>query len=548
MDPLSVLPLECLQRILETLAQDNNSAALAALLRTSRYFSTVTLPFLYKEPFKFAPFVSHHNEKEDIPIVSRIPTRILFTSLSHSNLSRILSLGLEPITDPTMDAEPTTATATATATTLNGSTSLDYLVQIRHLHFQPWAIGVDHLWKWSHAPLSVLAYIQTEEFVQKCKLSNLTPIPNWLGIPKLDSEFYQRCYQVLFFREASWALASPILEQLQSLSIPFSQIGRYAAEVGRLRSLKRVVFILDEVAVDLELIPGRETEESHQKSAVHFRPMMQFVEEHTRLFKDLLRSVTTTNSTLWTGFRVHSSGYSERIQLEINRLLPSLWRPISLGQDDLLRFLANPEATDLSRVVEIDATGLYDGGRDAFLENRQALRRCRALKRLKTWSLGEGSFKWAVDEKRMFEQYDQTIPFRSSDLGNEQDALSIRMDGIEDTFGQPEYWRKSLVPLEEVEISDYDGPLTEDVVNDIALAFNQTLKSFKASYYVSSFSKPKKFTTLVANVGQGWVDLPLLTHLALCTSHHRLVIDRKLLACCPNVVSVGLSDDTLEYR
>ncbi|KAF9079170.1 hypothetical protein BGX23_004848, partial [Mortierella sp. AD031] len=148
----------------------------------------------------------------------------------------------------------------------------------------------------------------------------------------------------------------------------------------------------------------------------------------------------------------------------------------------------------------------------------------------------------------MFEQYDQTIPFRSSDLGNEQDALSIRMDGIEDTFGQPEYWRKSLVPLEEVEISDYDGPLTEDVVNDIALAFNQTLKSFKASYYVSSFSKPKKFTTLVANVGQGWVDLPLLTHLALCTSHHRLVIDRKLLACCPNVVSVGLSDDTLEYR
>ncbi|KAF9079922.1 hypothetical protein BGX29_005833, partial [Mortierella sp. GBA35] len=140
----------CLQRILETLTQDNNSAALAALLRTSRYISTIALPFLYREPFKFSHLAHLAHWDKDIPIVSRIPTRILFTSLSHSNLSKILFLGLEAITDPTMDAEPPTTTATAITPT--GSTSLQYLAQIRHLHLQPWAIGVNHLWRWTQAP------------------------------------------------------------------------------------------------------------------------------------------------------------------------------------------------------------------------------------------------------------------------------------------------------------------------------------------------------------------------------------------------------------
>ncbi|KAF9079249.1 hypothetical protein BGX23_004594 [Mortierella sp. AD031] len=258
-----------------------------------------------------------------------------------------------------MDAEPTTATATATATTLNGSTSLDYLVQIRHLHFQPWAIGVDHLWKWTQAPPGVLAYIQTEEFVQMCHVAKLMPIPDWLETPKLDSAFYQRCYQVLFFREASWALASSILEQLQSLSIPLSQIGRYAAEVGRLRSLERVIFVMDEIqlvwkppaiAVYGDELEKPETEESRQENAVRFRPVIQFVEEHVRLFKGLLKSVKMIGSGLWTGCRSFP-----KIQMEIDRLLPALGRPTFLSGDELMRFLADPKAMDLNQVVEIDA-------------------------------------------------------------------------------------------------------------------------------------------------------------------------------------------------
>ncbi|KAF9079754.1 hypothetical protein BGX23_003307, partial [Mortierella sp. AD031] len=559
MDPLSQLPLECLYRILETLAQDNNSAALAALLRTSRYFSTVTLPFLYKEPFKFAPFVSHHNEKEDIPIVSRIPTRALFASIPHSNLSKVLILGLElPVTDSALDAEPTTTIASVAAVTPSSLLSLNYFAQIRHLHLQPWAVGVDHLWKWSHAPPSVLAYIQTEEFVQKCKLSNLTPIPNWLGIPKLDSEFYQRCYQVLFFREASWALASPILEQLQSLSIPFSQIEWYVAEMRRLRSLERVIFVMDEIQMTwkpfamafLMVEPKKvETEGSRRENAVRFRSVIQFVEEHTRLFKGLLKSVKMIGSGLWTWISSFPEVYPDSVQMEINRLLPVLWRPISLGHDELLRFLANPKAMmDLSQVVEIDAWSLNGARRGVFRDNQQALQRCRVLKRLKIELLGEGSFKWAVDEKRMLEQYGPTRPIRRSDYSNGQVILSIGMDGDEGSSSRLEYWRAGLVPLEEVDIVSYNESLIKETVDDIAFAFSRTLRRLSAVCYESSSSTDRNRIMHVVDVGKDWVDLPFLTHLSLYTRQRRLVIDRNLLVCCPNVVSVDLSDDTLEYR
>ncbi|KAG0276385.1 hypothetical protein BGZ95_007610 [Linnemannia exigua] len=51
MDPLSQLPIECLHIIINNLVQAENSTALARLLRTNKYLSSVTLPFLYSDPF-----------------------------------------------------------------------------------------------------------------------------------------------------------------------------------------------------------------------------------------------------------------------------------------------------------------------------------------------------------------------------------------------------------------------------------------------------------------------------------------------------------------
>ncbi|KAF9081883.1 hypothetical protein BGX29_004214, partial [Mortierella sp. GBA35] len=54
--------------------------------------------------------------------------------------------------------------------------------------------------------------------------------------------------------------------------------------------------------------------------------------------------------------------------------------------------------------------------------------------------------------------------------------------------------------------------------------------------------------THVVDVGKDWIDLPLLTHLTLYTLYSRVVVDRNLLKHCPNVVSVDISDITVEYQ
>ncbi|KAG0195444.1 hypothetical protein BGX33_003329, partial [Mortierella sp. NVP41] len=275
-----------------------------------------------------------------------------------------------------------------------------------------------------------------------------------------------------------------------------------------------------------------ETEGSRRENAVRFRSVIQFVEEHTRLFKGLLKSVKMIGSGLWTWISSFPEVYPDSVQMEINRLLPVLWRPISLGHDELLRFLANPKAMmDLSQVVEIDAWRLNGDGREAFLENRQVLQRCRALKRLKTLPLGEGSFKWAVEEKRLVERYGQTTLIRRNNYNNGHDTFSI-----------------GLVPLEEVGIWGYDEPLIEKTVDDIAFAFNQTLRRLSAVCYESSSSMNRNRITHVVDVGKDWIDLPLLTHLTLYTLYSRVVVDRNLLKHCPNVVSVDISDITVEYQ
>ncbi|KAF9081020.1 hypothetical protein BGX29_004794, partial [Mortierella sp. GBA35] len=109
------------------------------------------------------------------------------------------------------------------------------------------------------------------------------------------------------------------------------------------------------MTVYMDELEKPETEESRQENAVRFRPVIQFVEEHVRLFKGLLKSVKMIGSGLWTGYRSFPKVYSDSIQMEINRLLPAWRRPTFLSGDELMRFLADPKAMDLSQVVEIDA-------------------------------------------------------------------------------------------------------------------------------------------------------------------------------------------------
>ncbi|KAF9122361.1 hypothetical protein BG015_005569, partial [Linnemannia schmuckeri] len=141
-------------------------------------------------------------------------------------------------------------------------------------------------------------------------------------------------------------------------------------------------------------------------------------------------------------------------------------------------------------------------------------------------------FQWAVDEKKRLAEQD------------EQNIFSIKGCHMEKTKAQssshqPEFWRKRLVPIEELHISGFSRQVVKDEVNYAAFALSQTLRQFEAYYY---------YYDTASRSGEGWVDMPVLTRLSLIVSTARLLIDLQLLSLCSNVVSVQLFDEAKEYQ
>ncbi|KAG0277575.1 hypothetical protein BGZ95_005710 [Linnemannia exigua] len=542
MDPLSQLPLECLYYILNLLVQDSNTAALAALLSTNRYFATVASSVLYKEPYQFTPLeassVSRYKRNTNLhTLIHRIPTRTLFNSLpTFTILPKVVSLGLEPVNS-------STATLATTIPTARPPT-LDYLTLVQHLNQVPWAVGVDQLWKWSQAPPGVASFIITDEFVNQCQDANLIPDPSWVGIDGLKLEFYQRCFQILFFRESSWVIAEPILEQLQSLTVPLSVVAKYLESpvtIQRLKRLDRFHFIMDKVSQNYNSILHRKDEASRAREDKEedflYGPVVRFVKEHTRFFPGVMKTAFSSHGDLWAGIHVFEESCPDRILIEINRMLSALLRPIILNtHGHLIKLLAHPVETDLSGVVELDCCWVKsEYGKHALQENNHFLQRCRKLRKLKMEPVKEGTFKWAVDEKRLSDQ----AAFSTNGYHNMQDILV----GEGELLTQGEFWRMGLAPLEDIQLSSTSRPLTDEV-NDVAVAFSQTLKHLLAISW-SICSKP---LSAMYHVGNNWVNLPLLTSLFVRIDGDRLVIAQDLILHCPNLVSLYLSDETLEYQ
>ncbi|OAQ32614.1 hypothetical protein K457DRAFT_16179 [Linnemannia elongata AG-77] len=567
MDPLSQLPLECLHTILAYLANDNNTFKLTPLLRTNRYLAAVVLPYLYNNPYQFARYEESasrpgYDSKAKDPIIAQIPTRTLLNSLPPwAVLPKVLSLALQPVGSSVLPVSTKSSRITAvSAAAISGSPRpLNYLAQIRHLHHQPWAIGVDQLWKWTQPPPGVEKFINTKEFSDLCEADHLVPNHDWSWLIRDRKAFNQHCFKVLFFREVSWALAEPILEQLQSLTIPTSTIGRYigslsmgplrklerrleSSPIGRLRRLERLHFILDRALITT-LGVRRGAEGVREETEPDFGSMVRFVHEHTRTFPGVLRAVTTSQSNLrMAQFWAYSC--PEAIQIELNRMLPAVVRPTSLNtQAHMLQFMAHPSETDLSRVVDLDFT-LFEfsrgTGKDMLYKSQSFIQRCRALRKLKIDAVQEGTFAWAVEEKRLLDQLKDT----NGRVRSHKDVPKYVERG-EDAACSTELFRTGLVHLEDVVINNWASPSTR-MADDLVVGFSQTLKRLRG---VDCPGGEDSFEpSLPCFIGENWVDLPVLTHLGLFASRKRMVIDGHLLTRCPNLVEVSLVDDTLEYN
>ncbi|KAF9922425.1 hypothetical protein FBU30_007447, partial [Linnemannia zychae] len=568
MDHFSRLPPECLQIILQHLVNDNCGATLAALLQTNRYISTIAVSFMYLDPYRFSSHIKSENQyrswTREEKLINCLPTRTLMAALLRSTtvLPKVLLLGLMPADATTItpldpfhpNLIPLTSTPLLdTPAIISNTFSLDYLAQIRHLHIHTWATGVHQLWKWKQPPIDVSSFILTDKFEDLCYGANLIPHHgmnrSFEWRPYL--EFYQRCYQVLFYRESSWHLAEPILEQLQSLTIPLSTIGRYfeTSSIPRLGRLENVHFTMDIVSQKIIYSYG-DNEDKEVANMVYqreydpiFLPMVQFVDEHARMFPGVLKLVNVEHGNLWTGISNYLRNCPEWILIDVNRKLPAPETPTIIDTYiSLIQLVAHLETTDLSKVVYLDLTLLVSKyGKRILRESQHILQRCRALRILTIAPEVKDVFKWALIEKQLSDRHESMLG--AADVIYSKHDTSKSDTDEKALYQQVDFWRKGLIALEEINLTGGYDVLVNDI-KIIGTVFNQTLKELDIEIQYT----PSLAQHIFSPIGEGWAILPVLTSLSISRSMEKLHIFQDIFNRCPSLFYVSFSDDTWSYE
>ncbi|KAF9546212.1 hypothetical protein EC957_009951 [Mortierella hygrophila] len=293
MNLLAQLPLECFQSILQILAHQADVSALATLLRVNKHIASITLPYLYRNLFQKS---FHHwktNEGDSDPPIS--VKRLLQMLLSHyvtaalvdeNNIPKVVALALN------LAAYRSTI---ATVTT----NPLDYAAQILHINLHGWAFLNRSIFYPSSLQPDLQEYVNGPEFTVLCSWDQFLPEYERNHSPVIRHEFFR----ALLHRELTWTLANPILEQLQTLVIPVSDINRYLGVLDRLGRLECVRFLVDEIYSCGPEGVVRVTEEwsakAQERENKSMGSLVRFVESHTQLFKGQLKIATCHSSSIW---------------------------------------------------------------------------------------------------------------------------------------------------------------------------------------------------------------------------------------------------------
>lgn len=204
-----------------------------------------------------------------------------------------------------------------------------------------------------------------------------------------------------------------------------------------------------------------------------------------------------------------------------------------------MQFVAHLLTTDFRSVVDISGLSTPGLWYEVFCEHRKVLfRRCRSRKYLQMEPIGEGAFKWAVQEKRI-----KDGPTASAALLTKEE---MEHEDKEESLAL--FREFGLVPLTSVNIKEDDVPITDEVDN-IAYAFSETLQylTVEMTYGTDEDEdENQQQQPLPIHVGRGRVDLPMLRDIWINKSD-RLIIHRMLLVHCPNVVSESLMDESVQH-
>ncbi|KAK5821418.1 hypothetical protein F5H01DRAFT_411196 [Linnemannia elongata] len=336
MDDLQLqLPIECLQQILETIIKRDPREArtsLNALLRVNRYIGQVTLPYIYRQPF-LSEYCTAFVVRGLRELVRTLLGDILLCGEKvPKNLIEEFQLDSSRYTNTDVKSiHPTMKW-------------LNYIGHLRYLDFDIRRFTTSILKDDHQFSQDEKDYIEGDEFWSQCPVSNDsmvldTTITNNMDSDELEERLDQRKKELAWYfwrmglyRDTLWTLATPVLDQLEGLSFPLSDISRWTGVVGRLGRLETLEFILDEIPSNIFFIdPVKFDEGSKLCKDEAMQALVLFVSEHTRLFKGRLKAVNTKSQQYQSQSRLSTPTTDESTHLSNRRGLDAA---VGASRDD----------------------------------------------------------------------------------------------------------------------------------------------------------------------------------------------------------------------
>ncbi|KAG0083443.1 hypothetical protein BGZ92_010767 [Podila epicladia] len=485
------LPLECLHHIVKQLVVDNDIQTLITLLRVNKFVCLATLPFVYEDPFHWFAC------RRDIPwLWNRLGTHV-------TPMIRLFLRSIPPDSHTVRaiyEYEPDQCSPQ--------HWPIDYLSFVRHFQSRGCRDSRSLLADSDFGRLlnkAMEGYINKHKLIDKYDKLALGRGHN--NMRDADDEYSVNSLTLTYlnldmFRETSWVLCAPILEQLKSIVIPLSDIDRYLDNVHRFPSLTSVTFKLDDLgdiadyAVQrLDLADLLKAQQWMEKRRQDLESAVQFVQYHTVIFRGTLKNVFVPLDGSWKSHvQTCPASYLSRML----DFVQSLTDPKELNDDNLSQFATKIEATNVEHVQSICFLSLYHDWYQK-LQSTPFLHRCQSLRSLGIPTLGPDSFKWATRNQ-------------------EQNS--------------------SRVPLKEVSIWAEFEPLGNEL-NDIGRGLG-TLEVFKIQGFPYRPQNPPIVPPI--KLGHGGWRLPFLSILIVNSTVERVMIDPDLLCQCPSLEIVSLSD------
>ncbi|KAG0042619.1 hypothetical protein BGZ83_000250, partial [Gryganskiella cystojenkinii] len=288
--------------------------------------------------------------------------------------------------------------------------------------------------------------------------------------------------------DLTWVFCSPVMENVEVLTIPLSDIDRYLACVSKFKCLINVSFLMDEF-FDSRILEDQSTsmfnfndfvdgppvdEEIKQvmiaKRNQQFKTMLEFVKQHVVHFPKQLQHVECPMNSTWLVRPVAFNRCSQEILDQLKSLLPVASRVSMVDYTNIIQVANHIQETNLDFVERIEL-GSFESSNAAVQLVMASLKRCRGFKRFSTRYPGPEAFKWAVQERLAWDRYHAAVATRAAAIrtGSETESVLSSVTPVPPPL--------PLVPLETVFV---ETP-TKRELDDIVFAFGGTLKELSAT-------------------------------------------------------------------